>query len=107
MTEVECERNLWIAAHRRFDTGSAPAERMAPIGADNELRRPWWAGRAFHGDAVICGFDRLGRVFYTRKQRQFAGAFLKSRHQEPILDIVAEGIETDFTGIKQDLRPPQ
>ncbi len=56
---------------------------------------------------VVLDLDRLGVILDQRERRQLARAGVERRHQEPVLDIVAEGRKPDLARRKADLRRPQ
>ena len=81
------------------DAGGVAAERMPPVGADDQRRVQRLAALERHRDGVF----RRGATPRTsssimRSPDERAGALFERRDQMAVLDIVAEGIEFDFPG---------
>ena len=100
--QIERQRRLRISALCGFDAGRGAAQRAPAVGADDELY-PCFAIGVFDRHAGSIARDREGR---TSKARQFqrGSARFERGDQMPVLDVVAEGVETDLGRGKQDFR---
>ena len=103
MAEIERQRDLRIVAPLGLDAGGGAAERLAPVGADDEPRGERRAAVERDRDIAVARLDRRGGGRDPPQVRQRGGAAVERRDQVPVLDIVAEGFEPDLGRLERDL----
>ncbi len=104
MLEANGECDLLVFALVNRDTGGVTAERVAPVGADDERRVQRIAALERHGHGVVARRDAEHFVLDQAQVGERAGALLERRDQMTILDVVAERLEIDLVGRELHLR---
>jgi hypothetical protein len=100
--EIERQRRLRIKALRGFDAGGGAAQRAPAVGADDQAHARLTIN-VLDRHAGGIGRNRNRRTSDTRKL-QFHRSCLERSDEMPVLDVVAESVEVDLGGGKQNFR---
>ena len=107
VAEIEGEGGLRVAPPIGRDAGGAPAQGTVSVGADRQPGAERCAVPQLHRDAGRRDRDRARVVRDEGEGGKRARAGVERGDEEPVLDIVAEGIEPDLAGGKMHLRGAQ
>ena len=104
MLQTNRERDLAVVPRIGADAGGIAAQRAAAIGADHQWRLQGVAALERYDNGVVARLDRNHVVFDQTQVGQRARALFQRGDEMAVLDIVAEGIETDFVRLEFHLR---
>ncbi|MGY4289111.1 hypothetical protein ACVWXO_008331 [Bradyrhizobium sp. LM2.7] len=107
VADVEGQCSLRQVAPRHRNAGSLAARRMAAVRADHQPGREELCGRRADRDVVGFDHDGLGLVVETDEVGKFSRACFQCQHQRAVVDVVAEGVESDFVTGEPYLRRPE
>ena len=104
MADVECQRRLMKLAALERNAGGFAAKRMPAIGADDEPRRYRSTARSSIATRSSPGLTAMASSSSRVRLGIAAARCFQRRHQNAVLNIISEHIETDFVAGKLDLR---
>ena len=107
VAKIEGECGLRIDPAIDLDAGGGTARRASPIGSDRQTCRQRRAAPESKRDLAVFDLDSADFIFYARKCGQLVHARFQCGDQNPILDVVAEGIEPDLACRETCFRRPQ
>ncbi len=101
---VEGDRGLVQRATAHLDAGGIAAERMAPVGADQQPGGQFTALSGPDRDVLRSRHDGFGVVIDAGQSGQFGRATFERLDQNSVLDIVSEHVAADLVARKAHLR---
>src|SRR5215467_12690327 len=104
MSQTNRQCNLRIVSLVHCDTRRFPAHRVATVGTDNELCLQCTVAAKQDGGAVAIRRDPGYRVLDEPELGQGANTLLERNDQMTILDVVAKGVQVNFSCAEFNLR---